>query len=287
MDRTKYEKIFTQESEKYLKELDDLLMRVEKDLLNGDLWSEIHGKIHSIKGMARALGLDKITGLSHDMENWCKEFQQGTMAATPNAVQLLLDGADLLRLLVSKKSKIDFFENQSWYSSLTAKFARVPEGATSKVNPEKLTHFPTLSITEKIDHVRVKYSLIEELLGLSREILLLKKTFPLPSQEQMSASFKNWIDHYTSMLNELHFRLVQLRLVSVTDFGGIFAKTIRNLAKEYGKEVRFEVKGGELEADITLLERLREPFVHIFRNSIAHGIEPAQERVALTVPPCI
>ena len=39
--------------------------------------------------------------------------------------------------------------------------------------------------------------------------------------------------------------------------------------------------GGALEADITLLERLREPFVHIFRNSIAHGIEPPDERVRL------
>ena len=87
MDLTKYEKIFTQESEKYLKELDDLLMQVEKDLINRELWSKIHGKIHSIKGMARALSLDKITNLSHCMENWCKEFQKGAMEATPDAIQ--------------------------------------------------------------------------------------------------------------------------------------------------------------------------------------------------------
>jgi two-component system chemotaxis sensor kinase CheA len=57
MDLAKYERIFTQESEKYLRELDDLLMRVERDLINRHVWSEIHGKVHSIKGMARALSL--------------------------------------------------------------------------------------------------------------------------------------------------------------------------------------------------------------------------------------
>jgi chemotaxis protein histidine kinase CheA len=41
------------------------------------------------------------------------------------------------------------------------------------------------------------------------------------------------------------------------------------------------VVGGDLEADITLLERLREPFVHIFRNAIAHGIEHPDERARL------
>jgi chemotaxis protein histidine kinase CheA len=119
MDLTKYEKIFSQESENYLKELDDLLMEVEKDLINRHLWSEIHGKIHSIKGMARALSLDKITDLSHCMEDWCKEYQQGTMEATPNAVQLLFDRADLLRLLVARKGETDSDENQRWYNSLT------------------------------------------------------------------------------------------------------------------------------------------------------------------------
>jgi len=279
MDLTKYEKIFTQESEKYLKELDDLLMQVEKDLINRELWSKIHGKIHSIKGMARALSLDKITNLSHCMENWCKEFQKGAMEATPDAIQLLFDGADLLRLLVAGKGEIDIFENQSRYSSLTSQFKKGSKKSAAQVQPEKQSYSRSLSMIEKIDYVRVKYSLIEELLGLSQEILLLEKTLPPLSQEQISSGLKNWIDHYTSMLKVLYFRLAQLRLMPVGHFSDLFIKPIRNMAKENNKEVRFEVIGGEIEADITLLERLREPFVHLFRNSIAHGIEPPDERV--------
>ena len=279
MDLTKYEKIFTQESERYLKELDGLLIRVEKDLLNRELWAEIHGKIHSIKGMARALSLDKITALSHIMENWCKEFQKGAIEAAPDAVQLLFDGADLLGLLVARKGEIDFFENQSWYNDLTSQFKKGPEKSATQVLPEKPSYSRTLSMIEKIDHVRVKYSLIEELLGISQEILLSEKTLPPLSPEVISSGLKNWIAHYTSLLKGLYFRLAQLRLMSVGDFVDLFIKPIRNLAKEHNKEVRFEVIGGELEADITLLERLREPFIHLFRNSIAHGIEPPDERV--------
>lgn len=279
MDLTKYEKIFSQESEKYLKELDGLLMQVEKDLINRHLWSEIHGKIHSIKGMARALSLGKITDLSHCMEDWCKEYQQGTIEATPNAAQLLFDGADLLRLLVARKGETDSDENQRWYNSLTSQFKRGPKESTSRVQPEKSSHSPALSVTQRIDHVRVKYLLIEELLGLSQEILLSEKTLPTLAREQISSGLKRWIDHYTSLLKGLYFRLAQLRLMSVGDFFDLFVKTIRDLAKEHNREVRFEVIGGEVQADITLVERLREPFIHLFRNSITHGIEPPDERV--------
>jgi two-component system, chemotaxis family, sensor kinase CheA len=281
MDLTKYEKIFTQESEKYLEELDRLLIRVEKDPSNFDLWADIHGKTHSIKGMASALSLEKITSLSHAMEKWCKEFQQGTVVPQPGAIQLLFQGGDLLRLLVARMDEIGCAEDRNLYDTLISQFRKGPDALAVEVDTGALPQLSNRSSAEGLKYVRVKYSLIEELLGLSQEILFLENSLPPLSLEQVSGGLKNWIDDYTSMLKGFHFRLAQLRLVSVADFTDIFVKTIRNLAKENKKEVVFEVVGGALEADITLLERLREPFVHIFRNAIAHGIEHPDERARL------
>jgi two-component system chemotaxis sensor kinase CheA len=282
MDLTKYQKIFTQESSKYLDELDGFLIKVENQLDSYELWSEIHGKLHSIKGMAKALSLHKISELSHSMESWCKQFQSGEVKATGEIVQLIFEGGDLLRYLVARKGEIESERDQRWYDAMLSSF---------KADPAKLaTHGPTVRAdsrtpsTEKIDYVKVKYSLIEELLGLSQEIMLLERSLPPLSLEQISMGLKNWIDDYTSMLKGLHFRLAQLRLVSVGDFADIFVKTIRNLAKENNKEIEFNVLGGNLEADITLLERLREPLVHIIRNCIVHGIETPEARAAAGKP---
>jgi len=278
MDPTKYKKIFTQESNKYLDELDGLLLQVEKDLSGTKLWEEIHGKIHSIKGMARALSLEKITGLSHAMEDWCEQFQQGALTATPKSVQLFFDGSDLLRFLVTRMGETDSFENQSWYSSLMSRFEQKPNMESAGIEYEPSSPPAGVATTGRIDQVRVRYSLIEELLGLSQEILLLEKTLPQLPDEVVSSGLKNWIDHYASLLKSLYFRLSQLRLMVVGDFADLFVKPVRNLAKEYNKSVRLHVMGGDVEADITLLEQLREPIIHLFRNSIAHGIEPPDER---------
>ncbi len=277
MDIEKYRKIFTQESEKYLDELDRLLIEAEKDLGNPDLWAKVHGKVHSIKGMAKAVSYDRIADLSHGIESWCKQYQQGVSEVRAEAFQMILNGTDMLRALVLNAGEIESVEDQQWYDSLLSQFGEGPEKLHTKDRAKPASARIT-SAPDKIDYVRIKYSLIEELLGLSQEILLLEKTLPPLALEHASMGLKTWIGEYASILKSLHFRLGQLRLISVGDFAEIFVKTIRNMARENGKEVRMEVIGGTLEADITLLERLREPIMHIFRNAIVHGIESPHER---------
>ncbi|MCJ7809947.1 MAG: Hpt domain-containing protein, partial [Desulfobulbaceae bacterium] len=279
MDRSKYEQIFDQESGRYLQDLDDLLLKVEKEADNRELWGDIHGKIHSIKGMARALSLEKITTLSHLMEAWCKAYQEGSVGAVPTAIQAIYDGTDCLRYLVARKGGDESFEDQQRYSSLVALFEKAPHAPSGEKKPALPTDTAQKTQVQSISEVRVRYSLIEELLGLAQEIQLLEKTLPPLPQGQEFSGVKNWMAHCTSLMKVMYFRLAHLRLMSVGDFADLFNKTVRNLAASYGKKVCFSVEGGEIAADITILERLREPLVHIFRNCIAHGIEYPEERI--------
>ena len=72
--------------------------------------------------------------------------------------------------------------------------------------------------------------------------------------------------------------------MSFGDFADLFQKSIRNIAKEHNKNIYVEILGSEIQADITILERLREPMIHIFRNCIAHGIESPEERLSKHKP---
>lgn len=288
MDLEKYEKIFARESEKYLEELDNALIEVEKDRFNQGLWSNIHGKIHSIKGMARALSMEKISGLCHSMEAWCKRFQEGTHTATDEAVQCLFDGTEILRTLATQKEDISLSHHAKQYHRLTARFSKGPDepGEGISVQDPVFNGDEQKSIyaPDRIGHVRVEYSLIEELLGYSQEIIHLEKRLPPMTPEHVSSGVKGWIDHYMSVLKGLHFRLTKLRLIPVADFAGLFRKTLRDLARSYDREVSLAVIGGALQVDIALMDRLREPFMHLLRNAIAHGIEPPAEREAAGKP---
>lgn len=58
-----------------------------------------------------------------------------------------------------------------------------------------------------------------------------------------------------------------------------FPKLVRNLSRESGKEVNLKIKGGEIEIDKRILDELKDPFIHMIRNSIDHGIEIPKERI--------
>ncbi|MEO5816529.1 MAG: response regulator, partial [Gemmatimonadaceae bacterium] len=57
-------------------------------------------------------------------------------------------------------------------------------------------------------------------------------------------------------------------------------RVARDVAKDSGKQVRVVVVGSEIEADRVVLEALREPLLHLVRNAVDHGIEPAADRTA-------
>ena len=276
MDLAKYKNIFAQESRKYLEDLEPLLISVEKELSNRELWEQIHGKIHSIKGMARALSMETISSLCHLMEEWCKQFQQGFCKAAKSNVQSLFEGLDVLALLVSSWGVDVSPEQKKKREDLMARFEREP----FQDLPEAAMELESISVhsPKGIEHVRVEYSVIEELLGHSQEIILLDKSLPSLSEEQISSGLRNWIDHCNSMLKGLYLRLAMLRLAPVADFAKLFDKTIRDLARKHGKEAKMEILGGEILVDIALMNRLKEPFMHLMRNFIAHGIETPEER---------
>ncbi|MDO8329761.1 MAG: hybrid sensor histidine kinase/response regulator [Fluviicoccus sp.] len=70
-----------------------------------------------------------------------------------------------------------------------------------------------------------------------------------------------------------------MRMVPVSTLLLPMARTVRDLALELGKQVNYEVIGEEFEMDRPLLEGVKDPLMHLLRNSIDHGIEKSGQRL--------
>jgi two-component system chemotaxis sensor kinase CheA len=73
---------------------------------------------------------------------------------------------------------------------------------------------------------------------------------------------------------------MRVRLVPVGEIFERLPFVVRDLAREYGKKIRLSLTGQGTEIDKYLVERLKDPLLHLVRNAISHGIEPPDERVA-------
>ena len=77
---------------------------------------------------------------------------------------------------------------------------------------------------------------------------------------------------------DLHAELLDVRLVPLAQLAPRLQRTVRQAALKAHKQVRFVLEGGEAQLDKSLLEELADPLLHLLRNAVDHGIEPAAER---------
>jgi len=85
-------------------------------------------------------------------------------------------------------------------------------------------------------------------------------------------------------LNELQAGILEVRMVPLGQIFDRLSRVVRRISREAGKEVRLTISGAETELDKLIVEELSDPLMHIIRNSIDHGIEPAAKRRAAGKP---
>lgn len=129
--------------------------------------------------------------------------------------------------------------------------------------------------------------------GLAREIAALLRA--AERAEARAQSFGQGISELTARLRQDVAQLEQVsqgladevlaaRLVPLASSFGPFERLVRDLARDQGKAVAITLVGGDTEIDRKILERLRDPLMHMLRNAVDHGIESPATRVASGKP---
>jgi chemotaxis protein histidine kinase CheA len=83
------------------------------------------------------------------------------------------------------------------------------------------------------------------------------------------------------MTGEVRQHVMALTLVPVSTVFEAFPRAVRDLARAFKTEVNLSITGGDTEIDKKIIDQIADPLIHLLRNAMDHGIEPARERIAL------
>lgn len=76
-----------------------------------------------------------------------------------------------------------------------------------------------------------------------------------------------------SMVDDLLDDMMNVLMLPCSSLVEVLPKLVRDLSRDAGKDVYLQIRGGELEIDRRILEEMKDPLIHLIRNSIDHGIE--------------
>ena len=85
-------------------------------------------------------------------------------------------------------------------------------------------------------------------------------------------------------IREMQDSIMSIRMVPMESIYSKFPKVVRDISKKLNKKISFEHEGDTVEIDKAMIEGLTDPLMHIIRNSLDHGIEMPDERVAAGKP---
>jgi two-component system chemotaxis sensor kinase CheA len=126
--------------------------------------------------------------------------------------------------------------------------------------------------------LRVDVTLLNRMMNLVGELVLtrnqvLQATAADPNMTLLSRR----LDMVTADLRE---SVMKARMQPVSNIFSKMPRIVRDLSQGLGRKVRLEVEGQDTELDKSLLEAIKDPLTHAVRNSLDHGIEPPDVRIA-------
>ncbi|HEY4247715.1 MAG TPA: chemotaxis protein CheA [Lacunisphaera sp.] len=126
--------------------------------------------------------------------------------------------------------------------------------------------------------VRVDLTQLDELMRITGEMVIHRSRLEERIADSGQDSLKEINRALTKSLREMRRVLSRVRLVSVAEIFSRMPFVVRDLARDSDKKVRVLLEGRQTEIDKYLVERLKEPLLHLVRNAFAHGIESTDER---------
>lgn len=285
-ERMMLEHTFIEEASAICEELEPLIMSLESNPTDIENLNTIFRLIHTIKGSSGVLESTHIRTYVHKYEDLLSKLKSSQLLATPEIVSVLLQGFDIVnRMIAHLRSGTHWDEDVEEL----AKIFDVNTKATAHASQATQNTAATNSNRNStIESVSVPTSMLDQFMEQSGEITVIRnmvnKLIRVIEKEQPGN--KN-VQQLSELLDEMHKinggmqgRLSETRKVPCTKVFKSIPRIVRDTASALGKKVNLSVHGESTRVDTAIAKVLSDSMTHIIRNSLDHGIESPEKRVA-------
>jgi len=140
--------------------------------------------------------------------------------------------------------------------------------------------------------LRVDAERIDSVLNLVGELIIGKSMLQQALNEfsaqhpkdALRGRFADAMAFQARVLNDLQRSVMKIRMVPVDQLFRRFPRTVRDVARQCGKDVELAISGNDTDLDKSILDAISEPLTHLVRNAVSHGIETPEDRKRLGKP---
>jgi len=137
---------------------------------------------------------------------------------------------------------------------------------------------------DRLRAMTVDVDTADELLNVAEELSLTHLRLDEAVGPDTDDAIREEVSNLLRVLTDYRRTVMDVRLTPLETAVETIPRTVRDVARSQGKEVELEVNDADVELDRSIVDRLRDPLVHLARNAVDHGIESPDEREAAGKP---
>ncbi len=145
---------------------------------------------------------------------------------------------------------------------------------------ERTDNTRTHQEVEAVSSLRVSADKVDHLVNLVGELVTLQAQLTSAANLSGIVNLMNISESVERITWDLRDSALNIRMLPIGTTFGKFNRLIRDLSRDLGKEVELIAEGAETELDKTVIEKISDPLIHLLRNSLDHGIESPEVRIA-------
>jgi len=214
--------------------------------------------------------------------SWDLELQGNVDKAAINDVFAWVeDESDIsLSSLNSESKKTNTKKMTAAKTPVAVSKAAVPAADRKATDKKEKSAAASSSIRVGIDKIDDLINMVGELVITQSMLSMLGEDFNMTRLEKLQEGLIQ-LDRHTRELQE---SVMQIRMVPISFTFSRFPRMVRDLSEKLDKKIELVMHGENTELDKTVIEKIGDPLVHLVRNSIDHGIEMPEDRLAAGKP---
>jgi two-component system chemotaxis sensor kinase CheA len=310
---------FILESREHLTAIEAQVLTLERDPCNSEALNSVFRGYHTIKGLAGFLELWDIQKFSHEVEAILDRARNFQLKLSSTAIDVILQSADYLQRWLAHLETLLHNQPSAppeWNAALFARIqgiSELPSGtepaadqlsslasaisgggpdsaavppqdappAVEEAAAEPAENAPAGRRSETLA-VKVDTAKLDYLVDMAGEMVIAESLVRHDPELHGTKSprLQRNLAQLTRITSELQKTAMAMRMVPIGPLFRRMARLVRDLSRQFGKQVRMETEGDEIELDRTIVESLSDPLMHMVRNALDHGIESPEERLA-------
>jgi two-component system, chemotaxis family, sensor kinase CheA len=132
--------------------------------------------------------------------------------------------------------------------------------------------------------IRVDLRRLDALMKQVGELVVAKNRLTVLSTEAADPTLVELSERIARLVSAMQTEVLAARMTPVGEVFDRFPRLARDLSRDLGKKIRFDMEGEEIELDRSILDEIGEPLLHLIRNAADHGIEPPEQRAQAGKP---